>query len=632
MTGLELPRACARILAVTIFFLCLLPSVVFAQSGGMAGIAGQSQKGDSGSGGTGGTGAPAPLANAPPRVDKVALAFKLQPTEATRGAVITLTGQGLPVDKDNTRIWLDDFDIGAPAASDGLTLQFIIPGDGTLDNERRPLSARRYVLSISEGTDADARRIAIGVLRVVPEKLPPLKVTGVSPTIVYPRDEERSKAKGETPATKPSLTISGDGFGGRLTDYALLVDGTEFALCSIEGAPTCQGTNKQESDACCKGVSAAFTSDHQLYLYGDLSTTFASRDQIDGHKLSGDHTIALRAGDLTTASQKVAFSPYSASIIRYLAIGLTTVLLGLMVALVALGGRKHRVGTREFIGNAFLIDTETDTYSLSKLQFYAWSTAALLAYSYLSLSRCLVQGELNIADIPRNLPTIWGLSAFTAVASVGITKMRGSKASGEVHPSFADLLSTGGVVSPERFQFFLWTVVAIGTFLLNVWNVDPMVLDDLPQLPDGLLAISGVSSVAYLGGKFARGAGPVIDQVLKAQPPSAPLQPPGPVLLVQGTNLSVDASFEIKGVSITELLDPALHPDGFPIIVRRSPRDPEKFALALKLALLKTPPAWAEILQQQPEDPSNQATLTIVNSDGQRSDAQVPRAAYKGVE
>jgi hypothetical protein len=576
---------------------------------------------DGGAGGEGGApGEPAANselhANAPARVSSLKVAFKIEPAEVVRGSVVRLSGANLPTKREDTKIWLDDVEIGRPALAEHDALEFIVPLEGVVEGKLRPLAARRYLLSFSSKKAADevaGPRVSVGVLRVVPEKLPPLRLDGLSPTVVYPAPSTGADQHGAGADTTPTMVVTGDGFGGRLRDYRLLIDGTERELCPRLEQGT---THHPREDESCRGISASFVSDHQLELYGPF-------DAADGTRLSGDHMIGLRAGDITASrALKVAFSSYPASTIRLAAVAVTSLVLLALVALAAFGGRTHRVGRHEFVGNAFLIDTETDTYSLSKLQFYAWSAAALLAYSYLSLSRCLVQGKLDIADVPQNLPIIWGLSAGTAVLSVGIAKVRGAKASGEVHPSFADLLSTGGVVSPERFQFFLWTIVAILTFVLNVWNVDPMVLNDLPKVPDGLLAISGVSAAAYLGGKLVRGAGPIIDEVLAAPVDGTAA---GTSLLILGSNLGLDATFEVDGHPITELLDPKVHPDRRAIVVKREDRDGTQFAKSLRLALTRLPEKWIELLKQS-EDPGDLPSLTIVNRDGQRADVQVPRA------
>jgi hypothetical protein len=190
--------------------------------------------------------------------------------------------------------------------------------------------------------------------------------------------------------------------------------------------------------------------------------------------------------------------------VRWIALLFSSAVLAGLVVLAMVGGGRHRVGSRTFSWGAFLLDTETDTYSLGKVRAYAWTATALIGYSYLALSRTLVQGKLDRVDVPPNLTGILSISLGTAVASVGITKVRGPKASGALHPGFGDLIKVGGVVSPERAFFLLWTIVAIATFILNVLKVDPMVLSDLPTVPDSLLALSGISAGGWRAKHLAR--------------------------------------------------------------------------------------------------------------------------------
>jgi hypothetical protein len=79
---------------------------------------------------------------------------------------------------------------------------------------------------------------------------------------------------------------------------------------------------------------------------------------------------------------------------------------------------------------------------------------------------------------------------------------RGAKGAGPIQPSVADFVATGGLVAAERFQFFIWTLVGVFTFLFLVVFSDPANVSDLPRIPDGFLALMGVSSFGYLGGKL----------------------------------------------------------------------------------------------------------------------------------
>ena len=180
------------------------------------------------------------------------------------------------------------------------------------------------------------------------------------------------------------------------------------------------------------------------------------------------------------------------------------------------------------------LDPETDTYSLSKFQFILWTAVAVFAYVYLMAAQSLIQGKLEFVDIPENLPGIVLVAAGTTVLASGITSSKGTKGAGDVHPSWADFVSTGGVLAPERLQFFVWTIVGVATFISLIVLSDPGTIHDLPKIPERFLYLMGVSSAGYLGGKLARQPGPIIDEIIAI---SGSL-----VLEIHGRFLSRDAS------------------------------------------------------------------------------------------
>ncbi len=586
--GLDLRQPARWLLAAQLVIAC----TIAATNSGAAEPPGHSGGADAGAAGSCGDG----CGEAPPLVREVKPAYAVKPAEVVRGSLVTIIGTNLPQNCDAVTVWLDDIAVGQPThvASDRKTMTFVVPEQGDRDGEQQPISVGHHAVKLSVSADAKSgenakkeQTIAVGLLRVTSEKVPSLQLDAVDPTVIYP--------------DMNPIVLTGSGFGGKLADYALLVDDSELDLCEKK-EPSCQSASCEKADPTCKGPFARFTSDHQLEVEGPFLDP-------RGAYLRGEHQLRLRSGNATSKLKKVAFSSHTPSEVRGIAIGTTAAILLAMVLLAACGSKPHKIGSKEFIGRAFLIDTETDSYSLSKLQFYLWSAAALLAYCYLSLSRALVQGRLDIADIPPNLPGIWALSAGTAIASVGITKVVGPKAAGSVHPSFSDLLATGGVVSPERFQFLLWTVVAVATFVLNVWHVDPMVLNDLPRVPDNLLALSGVSSIAYLGGKAVRGAGPIIDEIIPTRPRELPS---GLELTIMGRNLGLDASFEVDGDSITQLIVPDKDGNQRAKPIKFEEGDKRaNFAKALKLTLRELPSQWSE--------GDGEHSLTLANKDGQRA-------------
>ncbi len=250
---------------------------------------------------------------------------------------------------------------------------------------------------------------------------------------------------------------------------------------------------------------------------------------------SGQLVFAAGFGDSPGTSQLLRVFPIGSSVVTSIA-ALVALILGLLPLLLIMFVKKsYRIGEGDYRLRMLFLDEETDTYSLSKLQFYLWTVAALFAYSYLFISRVYVQHLPTWPDVPANLPGIILVAAGTAIGSQIVTATRGSKGAGDQHPSLADFVTSGGVVAPDRMQMLLWTLLGIGMFVYAVLQMAPGTITELPTIPDRLLVMMGISSVGYLGGKIARKAGPVIsaigvdppdsDDALRAQsapPPALP--------------------------------------------------------------------------------------------------------------
>ena len=504
---------------------------------------------------------------------------KVEPTEVVWGTPVKVTGEFFPAKPEHITIFLDDFELGHPIdiASDGKSFDFIVPKEIERGATKIALPRTTYMLRVAwvrEGTVLGATTPAqrdAGYVRVVSDSRKELKLTNVRPALIGPRTHD--------------VVLMGEGFGGTSAGYSLLIDDQDVPVCW--------------SEPCAEGIAlrGVVASDHEIKLGG----RFPSMG-------TGPRMLSLRSDDtINAASAQVLFTEMVPSQIKETALQVSAALLLLVLVIALLGGGPHKVYKTTYWARAFLIDPETDTYSLSKLQFYAWSAAAVFGYFYLTLSRTLIQGQLSLAEVPDNLPGILAISAGTAMLAAGIAKGRGPKAAGGVQPSFSDLITTGGVVSPERFQFLLWTLVAIAGFVLLLLRTDPGTSTDLPKVPDSLLILSGISAACYLGGKLVRAPGPVVDEII-ARPGSLEL-------VVIGRNLSANATFLIDGQPITGLLggsndESTLRPNVLEL-------EKEGSDLAKRLLLRVVSP---ESLRMDKEQPFPEVlTLTVVNPDNQKA-------------
>jgi hypothetical protein len=237
-------------------------------------------------------------------------------------------------------------------------------------------------------------------------------------------------------------------------------------------------------------------------------------------------------------------------IIVFLAFALFGLLMYVVYQLVSKGVRGYTVAGRKYSPlAAFVMDKSTDTYSLSKFQLFALSMVAFFGYVYVFLCRALVQWNFAFPEIPDNYPTLLAISAGTTAAAAGLTGARGTKGAGPVYPGPADFISDGGLVVAERFQFFVWTLIACIGFIGLLLMQNPATVNSFPTFPNGLLYVMGVSAAGYLGGKAVRPPGPILKQVQVDVQMQSPLGGHMPDLNVtlKGENLDKKAKFRIDG-------------------------------------------------------------------------------------
>lgn len=316
-----------------------------------------------------------------------------------------------------------------------------------------------------------------------------------------------------------ALTVVGDNFSSEPTDHALLLNGRIIPACTNAVTKNCATTS--------------WAVPGRALRFDNIPMSF------DKEKLHGAQKIRVISGNLTSAEELSATlsttQPGVPLRMAYLA-ALVTILLIVFPAYAA-RWQVSWVGGSQRALRAIFLDPQTNTYSLSKFQFYAWTLAAIFGYVYLTAARSLIQGDFQLAPIPEGLPGILLVSIGTGTIAMGVSNTR-SKGAGNTRPSFADFVTTGGVVVPERVQFFVWTVLGVIAFMLLVASSDPGTITELPRIPEGFLYLMGISSAGYLGGKFARQPGPIIT--------SATARLGSLIIDIQGRNLAVNGLFMLN--------------------------------------------------------------------------------------
>ncbi len=238
-----------------------------------------------------------------------------------------------------------------------------------------------------------------------------------------------------------------------------------------------------------------------------------------------------------------------------------------------------------------LLEVDNQTYSLSRAQFLAWLIVIAWSYLYVYYTRGFVEQVWGFPLIGNGAYTFL-ISLGTLVTAQAAKKGMGSKGAGQINPSVSDLVVHGGVLALDRVQQVIWTAIAIGMFL-QVSMTTAGAAGGLPDIPTELVALMGLSSASYLGGKLVRGAGPVIDQVSLGG---------GSIFLsVKGKHFSKDAFVWIDGVQqLKENVQ----------VMADDPDDPKGFAKELKVTLALSEDDWYE----------KDHDMTVVNADAQRAD------------
>jgi len=497
----------------------------------------------------------------------------VSPERALRGNILTVTGRGF-TGGERLRLCF------APVrANDECTPQ------PTLRLATTPTSVAAVLLTDTPLTryrveiEIAGKWQAVGDVHVVPSEV---VVTNVAPPIPFLSKDGTF-----------SLTLFGSGFS-ILPDENILVFDDMPALqpCPLRG---------------CGEGGTALSERRVIATVGPLQREITYRGIPESYH--GIHQIRVAVGNvMISAPQRVTFAQVEEGTPLLIALAVVALLAGLLYLGLRQRLRQTAAGKLSIAGALFL-DEERLAYSLSKLQFYAWTFASLLAYLYLSAARSLVQGKLELSAVPEGLPGVLLAAVGTTVLATTISGVKGAQGAGEFRPRFADFFTHGGVVAPERLQFFLWTVIGVLSFLTVTLLHSPDEIQDLPAIPEGFLTLSGISAAGYLGGKLARKPGPRITAVTPFASGTRAAGAPFEGLLVEGERLSTAAGSSL----LIGSKETAQEPVGVDIKDPVPQSDTREPGLVRRMALISRTPApdWL-----QPG--KGRFYLTIVNPDGQK--------------
>ena len=462
---------------------------------------------------------------------------------------------------------------------DGTTINLLLPTD--------KVSPNRYLVSIEMGGKPYT---VPGDLHVVPDASAPVHLDAIYPVTVYPADH-----------TGFDFEISGQNLAALPTDNYIIVVGRGLI-------PTGNSTDCEEARISKKYTKPCLEVDQgletrKLKVIGFQSAQYDGPINIQVQVGKNSKNIS-NAVLLTFArvSQRLAFW---SSLVAFLAIMVVVFLL------VRKGvGSTDIKGKRYSAFTSFFLDKETNSYSLSKFQLVLWTSVFVFGYLYLFLCRMLIQWKFELPPVPDGLPGMLAISAGTAVVAAGATGARGSKGAGDIYPSAADFITTGGMVVGERFQFFVWTLVGAFGFVALLLVRDPSGIVELPKIPDNFLYLMGISSVGYLAGKVVRKPGPVIRKLFVSNvtpPVTSPGSPATMTIELEGENLSKDAIIKVD--------DKQLRKDEYDLVLKKAQDQAPDPSFSSELTLL---------LKNANDYLEGEHTLALANTDGQAASASFP--------
>ena len=436
-----------------------------------------------------------------------------------------------------------------------------------------------YYLSLNDGPT-----VVPGAINVQPDSV---KLDAVHPATQYRGSKDRF-----------DFDLVGDNFSPDPANDDVWIAGQGSIIVSRGNREQC--LKKTEAELPCLWIQDS----HLMHVAGYKPETH-----------QGPVMISARVGSVSSKDERqIILAQISEPGIVIASIVATAVLFWIVAIVVSSGLKGNRAGNRALnLLQSFILDPQTNSYSLSKFQLMMFSATFIFGYVYVFLSRWLVQWQFTLPDVPSTIAGLLGISAGTTVASAGLTSSRGAKGGGLQYPTGADLITSGGVVIPERFQFFVWTIVACGGFVALLIGQDPAKVNDFPTIPQGLLYIMGVSAAGYLGGKATRSPGPVIQDLSVDFPDNLT------VLIVQGQNLSSEGSFYIDGVELPIVPESQREPNAPKNLLKATPQTGSSdahFSAELRITILK----FSDVNLTTGEH-----RFRIVNKDGQF--AEVPFTA-----
>ncbi len=157
--------------------------------------------------------------------------------------------------------------------------------------------------------------------------------------------------------------------------------------------------------------------------------------------------------------------------------------------------KSHKVRLMDLI-----VTSEDGCYSISRLQMYLWTYAVVIGFGAVFMCGY----KYTVPDIPESLYMLMGVSLAATVASTAINTVRNDKSSKGEPDFWRDIFfESEDSVDLPRTQMFVWTIISLCVFFFLLYKSLAVNNLSLPDIPNGLIILMGVSQAAYLGTKAA---------------------------------------------------------------------------------------------------------------------------------
>jgi hypothetical protein len=162
-----------------------------------------------------------------------------------------------------------------------------------------------------------------------------------------------------------------------------------------------------------------------------------------------------------------------------------------------------------------LAEGQDGRLSTSKAQFEAWTIAVAFAYVAIFAARAVHGDHSALSTVPKNVLIALGFSVTTMASAKGIATAYVAQGRTPKPPAATSQLSDlvlddTGDSDLSKTALLIWTLIAIGLFLVNVvYQVGDINANgptagnsSVPDIDSALLVLSGLAQGAYLGKKL----------------------------------------------------------------------------------------------------------------------------------